>query len=269
MPTPYHSDNQNDGGHPSTPPRVSTPSNSGYYAYDNVHRSGGSRAASTSESVDPAYIRQVTPDPRHLSVTPEPHSPQRGGQPPQQSYSGPTLKVIQWTPQHGDEGTQVTIILDSLAVRAAARTTASVPIFGPGSPAMGTPRRNQQMPQQITRRFAVIFGNASAPTKFTRANAIDGNGVGASMTSGPNEEDAFVILTTFVPARQTMGPIGERVMVLVQVLDEVSRVLEECIVGEWDASHPQTPPRLLKRQGDELINDRGSPALRSEFTFRF
>lgn len=173
-------------------------------------------------------------------MTPEPRTPDLSHHQPQQQHVittprltaapyGPTLKVIQWTPQHGDEGSQVTIILDSLAIRGAAPTQYSIASFGPGSPTMASATT------PITRRFSVVFGGAAAPTKFRRAQAIDGNGVGQSMSAGPDEQDAFVVLTTFVPARQSMGPVGERIMVLVQVVDESSALLEECIVGEWDA----------------------------------
>ncbi|KAM0746985.1 hypothetical protein T439DRAFT_383619 [Meredithblackwellia eburnea MCA 4105] len=187
----------------------------------------------------------VTPEPMHravsVSLTGSPHK------------YGPTIKVIQWTPQHGDEGTQVTIVLDSLAIR-------GCPIPGAFGPA-------QHQHQQVSRRFVVLFGQAPAPTRFTRANFIEGNGVGTSMSSGTDEQDAFVVLTTFVPNRQSMGQIGERVMVLVQIVDEQSRLVEECIVGEWEPtvlpSHPVTPPRHLKRPGDELENYRDSPSMRS------
>ena len=184
------------------------------------------------------------------------------------SYAGPTLKVIQWTPQSGEEGTQVTIILDSLAIKAAQPSATSLPLFGQASPALQhtSPVRT---PKKFapTRRFSVLFGAAAAPTKYTRANVIDGNGVGASMNSGADPDDAFVVLTTFVPARQSMGSLDERVMVVVQVLDERSELVEDCIVGEWDAQPilPITPTRthILKRTGEELLSEREPPALRT------
>ncbi|BGP34379.1 hypothetical protein JCM10296v2_006198 [Rhodotorula toruloides] len=197
-------------------------------------------------------------------------------QPPSRSIPiiyGSSLKVVQWTPQRGDEGTQVTIVLDSAAIQSARPSPYSnMPAsFGAGSPQLdstGTPHPG------INRRFAVIFGQAQAPTKFTRAQAIDGNGVGQSMSAGPNEEDAFVVLTTFVPSRHAMGPPGERVMVLVQSIDvDTGAVVESCIVGEWDpqqaisayGQRAPTTPRIsqLKRSGEDLSSDREAPGLRS------
>ncbi|KAK4046942.1 hypothetical protein OIV83_005733 [Microbotryomycetes sp. JL201] len=202
-----------------------------------------------------------TPVIHHSSTTPEPIAHHHMDMSRLQQPYGSSLKVIQWTPQHGEEGTQVTIILDALAINGAPATHYSLPSFGPGSPAMDAPR------MRITRRFVVVFGQAPAPTKFTRAQAIDGNGVGQSMTAGPNEEDAFVVLTTFVPGRHTMGPLDERVMVLVRVIDEHQEIVEECIVGEWDPvpvrMYPSTPSRYRKRPGEELTSGRASPALRS------
>ncbi|KAK4048974.1 hypothetical protein OIO90_005609 [Microbotryomycetes sp. JL221] len=201
------------------------------------------------------------PPPHHLDPQYAPHPPSAHSSKMAALSYAPSLKVVQWTPQHGDEGTQVTIILDHSAINAAHATPYSLPSFGPGSPAIGGSRA------RVTRRFVVMFGQAPAPTKFTRAQAIDGNGVGQSMNAGPNEEDAFVILTTFVPARHTMGSMDERVMVLVRVVDEHQEIVEECIVGEWDpvpmSAYPATPSRYRKRPGEELLSDRMSPALRS------
>ncbi|BGP42452.1 hypothetical protein JCM10449v2_006457 [Rhodotorula kratochvilovae] len=190
---------------------------------------------------------------------------------------GSSLKVVQWTPQRGDEGTQVTIILDAAAVRSArpSPVTGQPASFGAGSPALnggGSPRKGG-----ANRRFAVMFGHAAAPTKFTRAQAIDGNGVGQSMSAGPHEDDAFVVLTAFVPSRAAMSSPGERAMVYVQSVDTDSgAVVEQCIVGEWDPQlvaapgaaglqAPATPPRVgaLKRQGDDLVSGREAPGLRS------
>lgn len=222
----------------------------------------------------------------HNSIhhTPEPpHTPERGSRGMSingMGYHGPSLKVIQWTPQTGDEGSQVTIILDALAINAAPSTEFSHPIFGVGSPAIAGPR------EKVTRRFVVLFGMSAAPTKFTRAQAIDGNGVGQSMSAGPNEDDAFVVLSTFVPARSSMGGRLDRIMVVVRVVDEADEIIEECIVGEWDPAPMSeyqdfslasnrtcadsifdsdvSPVRYLKRPGDDLVSDRDSPALRSE-----
>ncbi|BGP26732.1 transcriptional regulator Medusa [Rhodotorula toruloides] len=186
---------------------------------------------------------------------------------------GSSLKVVQWTPQRGDEGTQVTIVLDSAAIQSARPSPYSnMPAsFGAGSPQLDS---NGAPHPGVNRRFAVIFGQAQAPTKFTRAQAIDGNGVGQSMSAGPNEEDAFVVLTTFVPSRQAMGPPGERVMILVQSIDvDTGAVVESCIVGEWDPQQaisaygqraPATPRiSQLKRSGEDLSSGREAPGLRS------
>lgn len=237
----------------SPPPRIHTPvapnASGGYYSHHNSpYESSGHPSANGGRamSAEPTSYRQTTPGPgpshHHLSQphsrTPEPGSPasQRSRSPLPQSAFGPTVKVIQWTPQHGEEGTQVTIVLDPGAITGAPTSVHSPASFGPGSPALSSRRSPLAPPQPITRRFVVLFGQAAAPTKFTRANAIDGNGVGTSMASGPDEQDAFVVLTTFVPARQSMGPHGERVMVVVQVVNDHARVIEECIVGEWEAN---------------------------------
>ena len=148
-----------------------------------------------------------------------------------------TIKVVQWTPQRGDAGTQVTIILDSSVIRLAQPTlqnSSAPPFFGPGS--------NSSPDTPINRTFSVLFGQAPAPTDFTRAQAIDGNGVGQSMNAGPNSEDAFVVLTTFTPSRQAMGPVGEPVLVIVQVLDENAGVVESTIVGTWDVGAARESP---------------------------
>lgn len=184
--------------------------------------------------------------------TPIPASPARSPVPSASAF-GATVKVIQWTPQHGEEGTQVTIVLDPLAVTGALSSSVHSPAsFGPGSPALVSRRSPLAPPPAVNRRFVVLFGAAPAPTKFTRANAIDGNGVGTSMASGPDEQDAFVVLTTFVPSRHQMGPLGERVMVLVQVVDDAGRILEECIVGEWEANavvHRECLSRFARPRG--------------------
>lgn len=205
----------------------------------------------------------------HRPLTPEPLPQPR----PVPILYGTSLKVVQWTPQHGDEGTQVTIVLDADAIRAARPSPYSniAASFGPGSPALNVEGAPQPV---INRRFAVIFGQAQAPTKFTRALAIDGNGVGQSMSAGPDMDDAFVVLTTFVPSRQAMGPPGERVMVLVQSIEvDTGTVVESCIVGEWDpqqatsayAHRAPATPRVnqLKRSGDDLSSGREAPGLRS------
>ncbi|GAA5994193.1 hypothetical protein JCM5350_002182 [Sporobolomyces pararoseus] len=169
-----------------------------------------------------------------------------------------TIKVVQWTPQRGEEGTQVTIILDSAVVKFAQpslHNTSSLPNFGGGISPSGASSN------EVNRSFSVKFGNAVGRTDFTRAQAIDGNGVGHSMNAGPNEEDAFVVLTTFAPSRTAMGPIGEPVMVVVRVLDEAGEVVESSIIGNWDS--PSSPSRVqgLKRSGDALVSDREAPGI--------
>jgi hypothetical protein len=207
------------------PSRISTPTPAGGY-YTTLGAPTNDQSHSARGGVEPLF-RHSIPN-HHPSATPEPHSPNASRMMTSAPY-GPTLKVIQWTPQHGDEGTRVTIILASLAINAAAPTQYSIAAFEPGSPAQ------LSQPTAVTRRFVVVFGSAVAPTKFNRAHTIESNGTGQTLSAGSDEADAFVVLTTFVPARQSMGPIGERIMVLVQVVDESSAVLEECIVGEWDA----------------------------------
>ncbi|GAA6033092.1 hypothetical protein JCM8097_002940 [Rhodosporidiobolus ruineniae] len=194
--------------------------------------------------------------------TPEPRSAALAA-----SAAGPSsLKVLQWTPQRGVEGTQVTIILDAAAVRNPKPSPySSAPAyFGPGSPNLGgSPQKNGA--GAPNRSFSVLFGAASARTSFTRAQQIDGNGVGQSMLAGPTEEDAFVVLSTVVPSRGAMGPLGDRVHVVVQVLDETGSVTDSTFVGEWDPQSPATPTRVnaLKRAGDDLFNDREAPGTRS------
>lgn len=174
----------------------------------------------------------------------------------------PSLKVLQWTPQRGEENTQVTIILDATAIRNARRS----PFTGvPAS--FGPPGLSGHDPRAVgaNRYFVVVFGQAPAATQFTRAQVIDGNGVGQSMSAGPNEEDAFVVLTTFVPPRARMSPPNERTMVVVQTVDvDSDACVESCIVGEWEppqlySTQPRSiTPRLhtLKRAGDELYSPR-------------
>ncbi|GAA5988798.1 hypothetical protein JCM10908_006176 [Rhodotorula pacifica] len=191
-----------------------------------------------------------------------PPQPQPVPPPPPASY-GPSLKVLQWTPQRGEADTQVTIILEATAIRNARPS----PFTGaPGS--FGPPGMSVHDPRAVgaNRRFVVAFGQAPAATQFMRAQVIDGNGVGQSMSAGPNEEDAFVVLTTFVPPRSRMGAPSERVMVVVKTVDvDSDACIESCIVGEWDpqtvySATPQQPttPRLhtLKRTGEELYSPR-------------
>lgn len=217
--------------HNGSPSRGGTPTpQKGYYTTLSSH--DRVMGASRHGSVEPSSFAHTTPLLHH---SPHPRTPDLNHRMINNvAPYGPTLKIVQWTPQAGEEGSQVTIVLDALAITGAPPTQYSIPAFGPGSPSLNI---NNPMPHKtaVTRRFVVVFGGAPAPTKFTRAQAIDGNGVGESMDAGPDERDAFVVLTSFVPARQSMGPLDERVMVLVRVVDEQSEILEECIVGEWDA----------------------------------
>ncbi|SCV73430.1 BQ2448_7356 [Microbotryum intermedium] len=219
----------------------------------NNHHSNSSAGGHHSVHASPYH----TPILRH-SESREPASPRLMTT---SAYSS-TIRVLQWTPQHGDEGTQVTIVLDAFAINGAPATQYSIAAFGPGSSTSG--HRTA-----VTRRFVVAFGVAAAPTRFARAQNIDGNGVAQSMSAGPNEMDAFIVLSTFVPARQSMGPLNERVLVTVRVLDEGSTVLEETVVGEWDAAPPLPPSPArravptFKRSGDELEVAREAPGLRS------
>ncbi|GAA6062712.1 hypothetical protein JCM10212_002263 [Sporobolomyces blumeae] len=194
-----------------------------------------------------------------------PHTPDAAASSRANSLNyGKTIKVVQWTPQGGEEGTQVTIILDSSAIRLAQSSlhNPAPPVFGNAPTASSDP----SIPPEVNRSFLVLFGQAPAVTEFTRAQAIDGNGVGQSMSAGPNEEDAFVVLTTFTPPRQKMGPSGDPILVVVQIVDESATVLESCIIGTWDAgAAPATPSRYnaLKRPGEELVGDRDAPGMRS------
>ncbi|GAA5865322.1 hypothetical protein JCM8547_005054 [Rhodosporidiobolus lusitaniae] len=184
-----------------------------------------------------------------------------GGATAYQNGAQNLLKVLQWTPQRGDEGTQVTIVLDAAVIRNArsSQFSAAQAQFGPGSPALAhsSPRKNGNGGGgngEVNRKFSVLFGQAKGPTKHTRASQIDGNGVGQSMNAGPNEEDAFVVLSTFVPERSAMGN-ESRIMVTVEVKDEMGVVLE--------SSATPTRVNLLKRAGDALVSDRDAPGLRS------
>ncbi|GAA6009369.1 hypothetical protein JCM11491_004296 [Sporobolomyces phaffii] len=185
-------------------------------------------------------------------------------QPPRASSSNynKTIKVVQWTPQRGEEGTQVTIILDSSVIQFAQpslHNPASLPNFG-ASTSIGS------NPSEVNRSFSVLFGQAPAPTDFTRAQAIDGNGVGQSMNAGPNEDEAFVVLTTFAPPRHAMGPAGEPILVVVRVLDEAGAIVESSIIGNWDVGViPPNPARVsgLKRSGETLVSDRDAPGISS------
>lgn len=226
----YEDDNAPGPDHAGPSSRSETPASGNYYTtlgpQDRHHLLVGQSSRNSLEP-SPQYAHGLTHAQTH---SPEPRTPDPRSINGNAHHYPSTLKVVQWTPQYGEEGSQVTIILDALAVNGAPATQYSLPVFGAGSPANAGPR------DKITRRFVVIFGMAVAPTKFTRAQAIDGNGVGQSMSAGPDEEDAFVVLSTFVPARSTMGPRHERIMVIVRVVDEADDMLEECIVGEWDAA---------------------------------
>ncbi|KPV74025.1 uncharacterized protein RHOBADRAFT_54596 [Rhodotorula graminis WP1] len=284
-------------GHHSQPtsPLVGGGGGAGAYFTTFEPAPGGAMSAASAP-----HSRQTSLDaPRqgyHPSTSAMPRPPDRVVTPdaggassaPSSAPFGPSLKVVQWTPQRGDEGTQVTVILDAAAVRSArpSPVTGHPASFGTGSPALGGtglhPSSSSSPSSSVNRRFAVLFGHAPAPTKFTRAQAIDGNGVGQSMSAGPNEDDAFVVLTAFVPARSAMSAPGERAMVYVQSVDtESNAVVEQCIVGEWDPQHvggsssssagaggmPATPERsrlgALKRSGDDLVSGREAPGLRS------
>ncbi|GAA5896558.1 hypothetical protein JCM8208_004233 [Rhodotorula glutinis] len=259
-----------------------------------VGAAGGHHSQPTSPLVaggSGAYFTTFEPAPGGtMSAASAPHSRQTSLDAPRQGYHSsasalppPDRVVVQWTPQRGDEGTQVTVILKAAAVRSArpSPVTGHPASFGTGSPALGGPSSlhpSSSSSSGVNRRFAVLFGHAPAPTKFTRAQAIDGNGVGQSMSAGPNEEDAFVVLTAFVPARSAMSAPGERAMVYVQSVDTDSNaVVEQCIVGEWDpqlggsaaavGGMPATPERsrlgALTRGGDDLVSGREAPGMRS------
>ncbi|SGZ12833.1 BQ5605_C028g10529 [Microbotryum silenes-dioicae] len=282
--TPHHHDMHSSpmmGGSRVHSPAPALPSHShagSYYSASTQHTSvlgGPSAASSINDGPNPASNNHnsnsgsagghhsVHASPYHTPILR--HSESREPSSPRvmttSTYS-PTIRVLQWTPQHGDEGTQVTIVLDSYAINGAPATQYSIAAFGPGSSTSGHKTA-------VTRRFVVAFGVAAAPTRFARAQNIDGNGVAQSMSAGPNEMDAFVVLSTFVPARQSMGPLNERVLVSVRVLDEGSAVLEETVVGEWDAAPPLPPSPVrralptFKRSGDELEIARDAPGLRS------
>lgn len=151
--------------------------------------------------------------------------------------SGGAIKVVRWAPERGEEGLPVTIVLDPVAVRHVFPNSSSSSSFGPGSPLL-TPSASSSStlsPQPkpnalpITRRFVVLFGGYPSPTKFSRAHKVDEVGLATT-----DDAEPFVVLTTYVPARQSMGPSKERVMMVVRIVDEASKVLEQCLVGEWD-----------------------------------
>ncbi|GAA5914327.1 hypothetical protein JCM6882_008162 [Rhodosporidiobolus microsporus] len=229
--------------HPSRAPSPQPVAGGNYYpSFDPAPLPSASRAQLDGGAVS----NPATPEPTAARIP-------AGG-----SFAAPSLKVLQWTPQQGDEGSQVTVILDAAAGRVLQQGAYD-------SPALSSPRKNGGGASPNGRRFVVVFGQAEAPTRFTRAQSIDGNGVGQSMSAGPHEDDAFVVLTTFVPSRQAMGQAGERVMVFVQVKGEEGVVIESTILGEWDVQPPATPTRVnaLKRAGDDLISDREAPGTRS------
>lgn len=215
--------------------------------------------------VSPRFPSSAGPSPVVRAVTPDPSSA------PLSRSRPSSIRVLQWTPQRGEEDTQVTIILDAAAIQQARPSPYS------GAPAMFGPNGASNFARHASgpanRRFVVLFGQAVAPTDITRAQVIDGNGVGQSMSAGPHEEDAFVILTTFVPSRQKMGPPGERVTVHVQTVENGSdAVIESCVVGEWEAPSVYTVPapqpvtprvHALKRTGSDLYSGRSAPNSRS------
>ncbi|GAA5936224.1 uncharacterized protein JCM15063_002748 [Sporobolomyces koalae] len=172
---------------------------------------------------------------------------------------GNTLKVVQWTPQRGEEGTQVTIILDSAAINYAEGN-----LLSPSEANFGPIASDAPPHARVNRKFLVEFGRAPAATEFTRAQAIDGNGVGESMNAGPNESDAFVVLTTFAPSRTLMGPTNEPVLVTVSVVDDENTTRESTIIGTWDQGVVAVPSRHnLKRSGEELVSHREGPGIES------
>lgn len=208
-------------------------SSGSYYTYDNArgrsgldvpHQSPRSRINPDSPNLAGAFN-----DPPKFEIPPSPHRID--------AESFPTLRVISWSPQIGEEGTTVTILLDPLVIHAAPATATSSAFFGPGSPALpesispksmqkSSPRANQS---PVTRRFRIAFGSCVSPTKFSRIASPN------NLSRWAGEDTALVSLSAMVPARRDMGGNGERAMVIVQILDENSRVLEDVIVGEWDA----------------------------------
>lgn len=85
------------------------------------------------------------------------------------------------------------------------------------------------VPQLLSRRFVVVFGNCSTPTKYTRSQMVED----AQLVVSEGQEP-LVVLKTFVPLRESMGSGEERIIVKVRVLDEMMRIVDEVVVGEWD-----------------------------------
>jgi len=199
-----------------------------------------------------------SPSVRHEAVFSSPlrsSSVPRAIQPTQQQVS--TLKVIKWSPQSGEEGEPIAIVLDS---------TAAVHLNLLSSPTIPAPR--------TPRRFRVSFGYATAPTRHQICTA-DEAGLNQPHDSMRYSGDV-VVVTSFVPARDSMGTLDERILVKLQVVEveQPSVVVEELAVGEWDAAAPAphqraasvssgihmpstpSPHRGRKRAGDTINSGR-------------
>lgn len=243
-----------------TPVRVRTPvAGAGFYAYD----AGVTRGLAAPSLYSSPVSKNGSPSLAGAFALPELVKAEPVSPVPSRGKLAPTLRIVSWTPQAGDEGMMVTILLDPYAIHGAASTSTTAPVFGPGSPPLSTtfrPKAPSTTDQStITRRFRVVFGAAAAPTKYSRAECDPSS----------SEDDAMIALTTFAPSRGDMGPLGERVLVAVQIVDEGSRIVEDVIVGEWDAKaigrrcHPSrgacshaavaTPPRYTKRRSDDVF----------------
>lgn len=155
------------------------------------------------------------------------------------------IKVMDWTPSTGVEGTAVTIVLDPIPIQHALLSTLassdpSFPAtFGPGasnaiggrhsSPSLSAFSQNDPKATLATRHFVVYFGDTAAVTNYSRSHRVD---VVNLMVS--EDESAFCVLTALVPRLEITD--GGMVDVTVQILDEQSVVLEECIVGQWKSN---------------------------------
>lgn len=127
----------------------------------------------------------------------------------------------------GEEGAAVTIILDSLALHPSPSPNSSsslLPYFGTG---FGEDYKRDTH-EIVTRKFVVSFGKCAVPTVFSRTRIIPETGA-----RSVGEEDAFVVLSTFVPNRENMVDEAGLVFVTVSVVDETGRVVDEVGVGQW------------------------------------
>lgn len=203
-----------------SPPRIGTASHS-YTTYEPRASEGilASKSFHDHSQQDPTSLGHIAPPTKQLTASPasRPYSP----------LPFNSLKVLFWTPQVGEEGAAVTIILDSLALHPSPSANSSsslLPYFGTGY----GEDYERDTHEIVTRKFVVSFGDCAVPTVFSRTRIIPETGA-----RSVGEEDAFVVLSTFVPNRENMVDETGSVFVTVSVLDETGRVVDKVGVGQW------------------------------------